>query len=85
VRGAYRVGVFARCVLKPGEEITVDYNLESWDGKGQECNCGNGVSQRTGNFKRISLHTFWPDFIALSGRIYYFLLWSFLIMTTIDF
>jgi hypothetical protein len=46
VRGAYRVGVFARCKLVPGEEITVDYNLESLGGTGQECNCGSGVCRR---------------------------------------
>jgi len=40
VDGEIRVGIFAEQDIKPGEEITFDYQFERFGGKKQQCHCG---------------------------------------------
>ena len=40
VQGRYRIGVFAKWALAPGEEITIDYNWMRLEGALEQCTCG---------------------------------------------
>jgi hypothetical protein len=46
VQGRYRIGIFAKWALAPGEEITMDYNWMRLEGAWEQCTCGETAQCR---------------------------------------
>ena len=43
MQGRYRIGIFAKWALAPGEEVTIDYNWMRLEGEWERCTCGESA------------------------------------------